>query len=252
MESPRHGTAHDVPACWFGVDRSTVTRAIGEVRPLLARRGRTVAPGARLRTLAEVVEYLGLDGRTGIIDGTEIRVRRPAAGLDDRDQFVSGKTQRNAVKTMVLTHAAGVQDPGRGRSRRPATAAARHALRRLRLRPRHVPPAPAAARDPAGDRRTWPATRHRSGHLLVGGRAHDLLAAFHLGWRPAFTVLGRQGRGCSTPTTRSAGRPCNGAGLRVLADHDGLAVDGDDEPGPRALCRTTCVPPRGADPARSA
>ncbi|WTX84985.1 transposase family protein [Streptomyces sp. NBC_00645] len=25
-------------ACWFGVDRSTITRAIGEVRPLLARR----------------------------------------------------------------------------------------------------------------------------------------------------------------------------------------------------------------------
>ncbi|MEU8651426.1 transposase family protein [Streptomyces sp. NPDC048737] len=24
-------TTHDVPACWFGVDRSTVTRAIGEV-----------------------------------------------------------------------------------------------------------------------------------------------------------------------------------------------------------------------------
>ncbi|MFC9948527.1 helix-turn-helix domain-containing protein [Streptomyces pratensis] len=27
----RHGTAHDLPACWFGVDRSTVNRAIGEV-----------------------------------------------------------------------------------------------------------------------------------------------------------------------------------------------------------------------------
>ncbi|MFE3390146.1 transposase family protein [Streptomyces anulatus] len=26
-------------ACWFGVDRSTVTRAVGEVRPLLAERG---------------------------------------------------------------------------------------------------------------------------------------------------------------------------------------------------------------------
>ncbi|MEJ8667519.1 transposase family protein [Streptomyces sp. MS1.AVA.1] len=25
-------------ACWFGVDRSTITRAIGEVRPLLAQR----------------------------------------------------------------------------------------------------------------------------------------------------------------------------------------------------------------------
>ncbi|MFI1213450.1 transposase family protein [Streptomyces sp. NPDC020802] len=25
-------------ACWFGVDQSTITRVIGEVRPLLARR----------------------------------------------------------------------------------------------------------------------------------------------------------------------------------------------------------------------
>jgi hypothetical protein len=25
-------------ACWFGVDRSTIKRAIGEVRPLLAER----------------------------------------------------------------------------------------------------------------------------------------------------------------------------------------------------------------------
>jgi hypothetical protein len=32
----RHGVTHDVLACWFGVSRSTVTRAVGEVRPLLA------------------------------------------------------------------------------------------------------------------------------------------------------------------------------------------------------------------------
>lgn len=143
---------------------------------------------------------------------------------------------------MILTHTAVGQDPGRGRRCRPATSA-RHALRRRRLRPRQVPPAPAAARDPDGDHRTWPATRHRSGHLPVGGRAHDLLAAFNIGWRPAITVLGRQGRGCSTPTTRSAGRPRNGAGLRVLADHDGLTVVGDDEPGPRALAELRAYRP---------
>ncbi|MFF7127395.1 transposase family protein [Streptomyces sp. NPDC008240] len=94
-------------ACWFGVDRSTLTRAIGEVRPLLAQRGCTVAPDVRLHTLAEVVEYLGVDGRTGIIDGTEIRVRRPAAGRKDRDKFVSGKTKQNAVKFIVLMDADG-------------------------------------------------------------------------------------------------------------------------------------------------
>jgi hypothetical protein len=103
----RHGTTHDVLACWFGVDRSTITRAIGEVRPLLAQRGCTVAPSVRLCTLAEVIEHLGAEGRTGIIDGTEIRVRRPAAGRKDRDKSVSGKTKQNAVKSMVLTMADG-------------------------------------------------------------------------------------------------------------------------------------------------
>ncbi|MFJ8694205.1 transposase family protein [Streptomyces roseolilacinus] len=99
----RHAATHDVLACWFGVDRFTITRAIAEVRPLLAERGCTVSPGVRLRTLAEVVDHLGANGKTGIIDGTEIRVRRPAVGCKDRDRFVSGKTKQNAVKTMVFT-----------------------------------------------------------------------------------------------------------------------------------------------------
>ncbi|MFB8215707.1 transposase family protein [Streptomyces anulatus] len=99
----RHGVTHDVLACWFGVDRSTVTRAVGEVRPLLAERGCTISPDVRLRTLAEVIGHLGETGRTGIIDGTEIRVRRPAVGRKDRDKFISGKNKQNAVKAMVLT-----------------------------------------------------------------------------------------------------------------------------------------------------
>ncbi|MEF9886926.1 transposase family protein [Streptomyces sp. P9-A4] len=99
----RHAVTHDVLACWFGVDRSTITRAIGEVRPLLAERGCTISRGVRLRTLAEVIDHLGASGQTGIIDDTEIRVRRPAAGREDRDTFISGKNKQNAVKTMVLT-----------------------------------------------------------------------------------------------------------------------------------------------------
>jgi hypothetical protein len=67
----RHGVTHDVFACWFGVDRSTTTRAVGEVRPLLAERGCTIGP--------------------------EIRVRRPAAGRKDRNTFISGKNKQNAV-----------------------------------------------------------------------------------------------------------------------------------------------------------
>ncbi|MGW1506253.1 hypothetical protein ACWCQW_48775 [Streptomyces mirabilis] len=53
--------------------------------------------------LAEVVEYLGAGGMTGIIDGTEIRVRCPAIGRKDLDTFISGKSKQNAAKTMVVT-----------------------------------------------------------------------------------------------------------------------------------------------------
>ncbi|MFC8176870.1 transposase family protein [Streptomyces sp. NPDC057325] len=99
----RHAAPHDVLACWFEVACSTITRAVGEVRPLLAERGCTVSPGVRLRTLVEVVDHLGASGQTGIIDGTGIRVRRPAAGRKDRDVFISGKNKQHAVRTMVLT-----------------------------------------------------------------------------------------------------------------------------------------------------
>ncbi len=58
----RHATTHHVLACWFGVDRSTITRAIAEVRPLLAERGCTISQGVRLRTLAKVIDHLGTDG----------------------------------------------------------------------------------------------------------------------------------------------------------------------------------------------
>jgi hypothetical protein len=103
----RHGVTHDVLACWFGVGRSTIIRAIGEVRPLLAERGCTVSPDVRLRSLAEVVDHLGASGVTGVVDGTEVRVRRPAAGRKDRDKFISGKNKQNAVKSMVVTDGEG-------------------------------------------------------------------------------------------------------------------------------------------------
>ncbi|MFF8848206.1 hypothetical protein ACF08N_37000 [Streptomyces sp. NPDC015127] len=44
-----------------------------------------------------MVDHLGKNEKTGIIDGTEIRVRRPAAGRKDRDKFISGKNKQNAV-----------------------------------------------------------------------------------------------------------------------------------------------------------
>ncbi|WP_245785041.1 helix-turn-helix domain-containing protein [Geodermatophilus amargosae] len=73
----RHGITHDVLACWFGVSRSTITRAVGEVRPLLAERGCTVEGGIRLHTLAEVVAHLGASGQLGLLDATEVRGAPP-------------------------------------------------------------------------------------------------------------------------------------------------------------------------------
>lgn len=103
----RHATTHDVLAAWFGVDRSTITRAIAELQPLLAERGCRVEQGQRLRTLAEVVSYLGEHSGSAILDATEIRVRRPAVGAPVRDRFVSAKTRQNAIKTTILTDRGG-------------------------------------------------------------------------------------------------------------------------------------------------
>jgi hypothetical protein len=103
----RHGVTHDVLACWFGASRSTITRAVSEVRPLLAERGCTVTGGIRLRTLADVVAHLGASGQLGLLDATEVRVRRPAAGRVGRQRFVSGKARANTVKALVITDAAG-------------------------------------------------------------------------------------------------------------------------------------------------
>ncbi|WSV18541.1 transposase family protein [Streptomyces prunicolor] len=41
------------------------------------------------------------------MDGTEIRVRRPAAGHKNGKKFISGKNKQNAVKSMVVTDTAG-------------------------------------------------------------------------------------------------------------------------------------------------
>jgi hypothetical protein len=89
------------------VSRSTITRAVGEVRPLTAERGCTVEDGIRLRTLADVVAHLGASGRVGLLDATEVRVRRPAAGRAGRQRFVSGKARANTVKALVISDAEG-------------------------------------------------------------------------------------------------------------------------------------------------
>jgi Helix-turn-helix of DDE superfamily endonuclease len=55
---------HAALALFYEVDRSTITRAVGEIRPLLAERGFAVPgkPGLRLKTLADVLAYAAAEG----------------------------------------------------------------------------------------------------------------------------------------------------------------------------------------------
>ena len=96
---------HAALAELYRVGRSTVTRAIREVRPLLAARGFAVPghPGLRLRTLAGVFAYAAAEGAGLRIDGTEVQVRRPKAGRPGRRAFVSGKKKQNTKKAAVIT-----------------------------------------------------------------------------------------------------------------------------------------------------
>jgi hypothetical protein len=96
---------HAALAVCYGVHRSTITRAAGEIRPLLAARGFAVPgqPGLRLRTLADVFAYAAAEGVTLRIDGTEVQVRRPAAGRPGRRAFVSGKKRQNTGKATAVS-----------------------------------------------------------------------------------------------------------------------------------------------------
>ncbi|MFI1301543.1 transposase family protein [Streptomyces noursei] len=100
---------HAALAVFYGVDRSTVTRAVHEIRPLLAARGFSVPgrPKLRLRTLADVFAYAAATGVELRIDGTETQVRRPRANRPGRRAFVSGKRKQNTIKTTVISDEAG-------------------------------------------------------------------------------------------------------------------------------------------------
>jgi hypothetical protein len=90
----RHGVTHDVLAYWFGMDRSTVTRAIGEVlRPLLAERGCAISPDVRLRTVADLVDPPRQDRE----DRNHRRHRDPCPPPDRRPHGPG------EMKAMVLT-----------------------------------------------------------------------------------------------------------------------------------------------------
>lgn len=100
---------HAAVAVFYGVHRSTITRAVGEIRPLLAARGFAVPgqSGLRLRTLADVFAYAATEGVRLRVDGTEVQVRRPAAGRPGRRAFVSGKKRQNTGKAAAVSDGEG-------------------------------------------------------------------------------------------------------------------------------------------------
>ncbi len=100
----RHDLPHAVLGLLVGIDRSTITRAIGEIRRLLAERGCQVPdrPGLRLRTLADVFAYAQAEGIELRLDATEFQVRRPVAGRAGRRVCVSGKKKQNTMKATVI------------------------------------------------------------------------------------------------------------------------------------------------------
>jgi hypothetical protein len=100
---------HAALALLYKVDRSTITRAVGQIRPLLAARGFAVPgkPGLRLRTLADVFAYAAAEGVELRIDGTEVQVRRPKANRPGRRAFVSGKRKQNTIKGTVISDGRG-------------------------------------------------------------------------------------------------------------------------------------------------
>jgi hypothetical protein len=100
---------HTALAVFCGVHCSAITRAVGEIRPLLAQRGFAVPgqPGLRLRTLADVFACAAAEGVKLRIDGTEVQVRRPAANRPGRRAFVSGKKKQNTGKATAISDGAG-------------------------------------------------------------------------------------------------------------------------------------------------
>ncbi len=100
----RHDLPHSVLGLLFDADRSTITRAIAEIRTLLAERGCAVPdrPGLRLRTLTDVFACAQAEGVELRLDATEIQVRRPPANRGGRRAFVPGKKKQNMMKATVI------------------------------------------------------------------------------------------------------------------------------------------------------
>jgi hypothetical protein len=93
----------------YGLERSTITRAVGGTRPLPAARGFTVPDrtGVRLRTLADVFAYAAAQDVTLRIDGTETQVRRAQAHRAGRRALISGRRKQNTCKITTINDGQG-------------------------------------------------------------------------------------------------------------------------------------------------
>ena len=78
--------------------RSTITRAVHQIRPLLAGRGYATPQGQRLHTLAGLCAYAAAHDIRLRAGGSEIQVRRPPAHRPGRRAFVPGKKRMNTIK----------------------------------------------------------------------------------------------------------------------------------------------------------
>ena len=198
------------------VHRSTVTRAVREVRPLLAARGLAVPgePGVRLRTLADLFAYAAARDVELRLDGTEVQVRRPRAGKPGRRAFVSGKKKQNTKKATVATDEkgralwAGAFRPGRMHDQ---TAVRTEGIADLFTRYPQVkakvdagyrglakefpdqvqaPPLKPKKDAPPEDAIIWEAERHRQSSERI---CVEHANAEHKQWRPLQRYLGRRG-----------------------------------------------------------
>ncbi|MEV1044070.1 transposase family protein [Streptomyces sp. NPDC049916] len=91
----RTGLPHVALAELCGTARSTISRAIGEIRPLLAARGFAVPdrPDIRLPTLEDVFAYADAEGIRLRIAGAETQVCRPKANRPGRRAFAARRSR---------------------------------------------------------------------------------------------------------------------------------------------------------------
>jgi len=112
---------HQALAVLYGVDRATVTRAVHQIRPLLARRGFAVPdqPGLRLNRLADVFAYAAAQGVELRIDGTEVQVAGHQPTGPGGGRSCRARRSRTPIKTTTISDGqgrtlwAGAVRPGR-------------------------------------------------------------------------------------------------------------------------------------------